>query len=557
MSAESCCDAALELSSLNERTNCAPEVIRLSSDLEQRGRKYHGHHPQRRRNDLLVSLGFLELANATDFAANVWNQNPPPIISVVFMVVGATAALVIFAFAARDMPKSWRNGRLLRHERGKLNAMLGSLQASEMEDEPRLARRTMKDLRTSINLNTRELGNELLDRFVMGLGLGFGAVTLAAGTYLAIGGANKHIYDASNTLTSYMSNVPATIYGLVNAAWCIYGWRRAQSHIRAVRHGLPHEPWEGKVDIAAAIQHREAHVKAHAIINGFSGILGGVGGLMTATAYIHPQAVWGYLLLIPCVMAAIFANVVWRRKINYDRDIEEPKPLGAYDLLNHAGYALVTEALVSDLNPSRRRLPWPFHRNAAPVEEDGKQRLLAFLIEYARLTTQILEQRSPRIKTTVRVSKQVEDGQALQPEDATPLVRESALPTSGSERWNEMLSQYEILQSDRRKPTQAQDLTRGLLEVLTDLNAIPDFCARLANNSTTALMIETSAQCKGSVTHVDVKVQLSHEKRRGASSEDVLKVACETLATEGLIAAKSRARYALELAGSYLQFQDA
>ena len=50
--------------------------------------------PNRRCNDLSPALGLLELSNALDFAANVWNAVPPPVISMVFMALGATGVCI-------------------------------------------------------------------------------------------------------------------------------------------------------------------------------------------------------------------------------------------------------------------------------------------------------------------------------------------------------------------------------------------------------------------------------------------------------------------------------
>ena len=66
------------------------------------GKKPHHYRvgiPTRLRNNLLMAVGFLELANAGDFAANVWNQVPPPKYAVALMVVGGTGALSIIYFA--------------------------------------------------------------------------------------------------------------------------------------------------------------------------------------------------------------------------------------------------------------------------------------------------------------------------------------------------------------------------------------------------------------------------------------------------------------------------
>lgn len=44
------------------------------------------------RNSLLAMVGFLEAANASDFAANVWNQWPAPMFAMVLMGIGGVVA---------------------------------------------------------------------------------------------------------------------------------------------------------------------------------------------------------------------------------------------------------------------------------------------------------------------------------------------------------------------------------------------------------------------------------------------------------------------------------
>src|SRR5690348_13388435 len=66
-------------------------------------------HPTRLRNSLLAAVGFFELANAGDFAANVWNQVPAPKYAIALMAVGGAMALFMTYFAYRDARLSWLN----------------------------------------------------------------------------------------------------------------------------------------------------------------------------------------------------------------------------------------------------------------------------------------------------------------------------------------------------------------------------------------------------------------------------------------------------------------
>src|SRR6478736_3378061 len=70
----------------------------------------------RLRNNLFAAVGFLELANAGDFAANVWNEVPVPIYAIVFMAIGGTAAFVLSICAFFDSRKAWRNIKFLRQQ---------------------------------------------------------------------------------------------------------------------------------------------------------------------------------------------------------------------------------------------------------------------------------------------------------------------------------------------------------------------------------------------------------------------------------------------------------
>jgi hypothetical protein len=176
----------------------------------------------RLRNNLLVAVGFLDFANACDFAANVWNIAPVPTYAAVLMALGGTFALVISVFAARDGILSWRNIRLLREER----VLLCRQREICKEDfSPYLNAR--------LEVNMRETRMEVIDRLAMDSFMGFGALLIGIGTPMAIGGANPRVFFASNLLSGYIGNSPPAIWGLANTVWCIYLWRRAHRHFTA------------------------------------------------------------------------------------------------------------------------------------------------------------------------------------------------------------------------------------------------------------------------------------------------------------------------------------
>jgi hypothetical protein len=68
------------------------------------------------KNSLLAGVGFLELANAGDFAANVWNEIPVPGFVVALMAVGGTLTRGHSLFAFSNARLSRRNILLLREE---------------------------------------------------------------------------------------------------------------------------------------------------------------------------------------------------------------------------------------------------------------------------------------------------------------------------------------------------------------------------------------------------------------------------------------------------------
>lgn len=175
------------------------------------------------KNNLMASVGFLEFANACDFAANVWNMVPVPTYAAILMGLGGTVALVMTVFAARDGIRSWRNIRILREERRVL--LRRSRECRQTDSSPYL--------RACLEVNRREIGTEIIDRLAMDSIMGFGALLIGIGTNMAIGGANPHVFLASNLLSGYIGNALPAIWGLVNTIWCTYILRRASRHLVA------------------------------------------------------------------------------------------------------------------------------------------------------------------------------------------------------------------------------------------------------------------------------------------------------------------------------------
>ncbi|KAF4633164.1 hypothetical protein G7Y89_g4954 [Cudoniella acicularis] len=257
----------------------------------------------RLKNSLLAGVGFLELANAGDFAANVWNDVPVPTFVAVLMGLGGTFALAMFVYAAVDAVLSYRNVRLLRRERH-------FLQSEKRNATDGLT----QDLDAHLNVNFRELGTEWVDRVGMDITMGFGCIMVGVGTLMAIGGANPYVYKASNLLSGYIGNTPVALYGIGNAAWSVYVSRRANRHMRAGRAEL-----EGN-EIFPLLRRRVNRVRTHASLLGMTGLIAGGASLVTATLW------YGYPVLIPCIIMSVFCNQMWRRRIGYDRPLLQERP---------------------------------------------------------------------------------------------------------------------------------------------------------------------------------------------------------------------------------------
>ena len=360
--------------------------------------------PQLRKNDLKAGVGFLELANACDFAANVWNEIPVPPQAVALMASGGAVALFILHYAYVDARLSYRNTRLLLQERRELRAQL---RGTAPEDP------AVRELQTYLNINFRELGTELIDRVGMDILLGFGALLVGIGTFLAIDGANPRMYRASNIMTGYLGNVPPSLFGLVNAAWAWYTWRRAQHQARCASSAQLNSVWGERVDVDQMLQRHTHRVRTHSILNGVYGILGGIGSLMTADCNNNPSLVWAYFVLLPCIVGAVFANYYWRHKIGYDRDLSEREPLSRAHLLNEVGFAGENERLLTDFQrASKAPRPW-FH---PPPATPNFEPLFAYLTAYQTLQ---IERHRHRQQQGEAVAGEVDDGLAELSRDLT------------------------------------------------------------------------------------------------------------------------------------------
>lgn len=319
----------------------------------KRGRsKFAPAGQTRLRNSLLGTVGFLELANAGDFAANVWNDVPVPTHAVVLMAIGGTFALVMSVFAFRDALLSWPNVCMLREERRRLRHE----RVERLKDESRKQQQQTRDLDILLDVNRRELGIETINRFGLDLLMGSGAVMIGVGTFMAIGGANKKVWFASNLLSGYVGNAPLALYALINSAWACYICARAGQHRAAAAASLGRRQKQkqkqgqgmGKKDhpVWAAVRRRVRNVQLYTAMTGVASILGGVGSMMTATLW------YGYVILIPVIVSSVLCNVWWRHGLGYDRPLfgdDDARDVSAASLASEMEYvALAQDAFRRD-----------------------------------------------------------------------------------------------------------------------------------------------------------------------------------------------------------------
>ncbi|KAJ5116864.1 hypothetical protein N7456_001212 [Penicillium angulare] len=370
-------ESDLELSHLRNNTPI-PKLLREASDItwqealettkdqvpltKRRGGHFKLLHQQQFKNSLLASVGYLELANAGDFAANVWNDIPVPTFAAILMGIGGTLALAMIFVAIQDFRLSYRNVKLLREEREHLKR-LKQYHCRNVE--------MSKVLNSRLGVGLREIGTEVVDRIVMDLLMGAGSVLVGVGTLMAIGGANPHVYKASNLLSGYIGNALAAIFGLVNAIWSVYLIRRFHHHDSAVVSVEPSD------DIRRRLRVRFRRFQWHAIVNGVNGLVAGAASMVTAT---HWE---GYVVLIPCIISLIMCNYFWRKKLGYDRPI-----------LDHISLAkLQLTPLTEDLQYAiamQKALSEPDHVLPQPViDTRSLESMLQFIVRNRMLETYV------------------------------------------------------------------------------------------------------------------------------------------------------------------------
>jgi hypothetical protein len=257
------------------------------------------------KNSLLASVGYLELANAGDFAANVWNEVPVPTHAKICMGIFGPIALLMTIFAAWDFALSYANVLLLLSERK-------ALRSSQHATTARLEKRE-KEREGILGVNTRELLTELMDRILMDVLLGAGALLVGTGTIMAIFGDNRTVFEASNLLSGFVGNAPAAVFGVVNAVSSAYLVWRLERRVRAFAGAAGHAPLGERERRRVTARYRM--LQWHGAMNGLNGLVAGMASMVTAKMW------WGYVVLIPCVGVVIVSNWFWRVRLGYDRPL--------------------------------------------------------------------------------------------------------------------------------------------------------------------------------------------------------------------------------------------
>ncbi|KAK4499011.1 hypothetical protein PRZ48_009523 [Zasmidium cellare] len=263
----------------------APSSTHTSKSTEE---KPHG---QIYRSSLLLAVGYLDLTNALDFPANVWNNVPIPTYAMVLMGLGGSIALLAISIAIWDMIRCWRNITFLRHERCHL------LQ----NPDKRLLEQAW------LSINTRELCWETIDRFLLDFFMGITGLFVGVGTLLALRGDDHTIFLVSNILSGYLGNSFLALYALINSFWSGIMWRRAHANQAAVKRS------HLDAELAGLMKRHAWRHQMYALVNGTTLVVSGVASLVSATMW------QGYVVQVPCVLASVFVVHYWRFCLGYDR----------------------------------------------------------------------------------------------------------------------------------------------------------------------------------------------------------------------------------------------
>ncbi|KAK8052935.1 hypothetical protein PG996_012236 [Apiospora saccharicola] len=346
----------------------------------RRGKGYVVETRTRRLNDLMFLIGWLELFNALDFPANVFNQRPVPAFAMALMITGGVLILSASCVAFVDGWKSWHNLRLLWRERAHLRAELEQAESQMRGDEDAMMRGI--HIRAWIWVNRGELGWEFIDRALMdGIG-GFGGLLVGIGTLLAPAGGTPSIFETSNLMSGYVGNGFITFYGLINVGWAIYLWRLGSQRWAAVEDQL-RDP-----QILKRARHCFFLHQVYAAVYGVTVVVAAVGSMISATMW------WGYVILIPCIASSVFGNILWRRRVGYDRVVFPFKPMLYQNILDEIACVIEVQTQVRE------------GHQAALLAQYSRSQMLDFFCEHDMLEDLCLElARDPALgKTLLRSS---------------------------------------------------------------------------------------------------------------------------------------------------------
>lgn len=236
----------------------------------------------------------------------IGNETPVPKYALALMIVGGITALSMIYFSVRDGLLSLANVRALRTERAYLLSQRAALLSGEGADA-----NMVRTLDCFLDMNTRELGTELVDRVGMDTLLGFSSLLVGTGTLMATTGDHDSAeFMASNLLTGYIGNTPCTIYGVANLLWSSYVWVRARKQQRAALNYV-----RTSTRISQMLRNRTSSLQMHAGLNGVGGVVAGAAAVVTSTMW------WGYVVLVPCVITSGLVNLFWRRCVGYERPL--------------------------------------------------------------------------------------------------------------------------------------------------------------------------------------------------------------------------------------------
>merc|ERR1711981_558958 len=338
-------DEKAEYEPIDEHTDPESVVLRFKKG---RWGRYVSIPEQKLRNNLSGAVGYLE------FAANVWNTIPVPTFAAALMGVGGGIAIILSLFAWRDGVKAWRNVRLLRGERAHLKGA-----AKDQNNDQEKATQVIDgyDLDVKIEVNRREMGQEIVDRFAMDVFMGFSSFIVSVGTLLAIGGANPRVFHASNLLSGYIGNSFSAFWGAGNTLWSAYLFRRARRHYVVGTRDLHHDM------VKQRLERRTNAVRMHSFLMGVATFVSAPAGIVTAENW------QGYPPLIPCIILAKWGNVIWRRRLGYTRfPISAASPSVSPDnLIRELEWTIALQEALSKEKKNKIKADVNLHRGKEPV----------------------------------------------------------------------------------------------------------------------------------------------------------------------------------------------